>query len=173
MTVTTGHESAPSNQRLTMTAARSARTFGSLQEFSAAKGEILGHSNWHAVTQDMINAFAGVTGDDQWIHVDIERAASGPFGATIVHGYLTVSLLPVLMTEAFRVENLAMGVNYGMNRLRFPAPVPAGSKIRLEATLTDIRPTPLGSLASIRLRVEIEGQSKAACIADTLSLYVG
>jgi acyl dehydratase len=153
--------------------ADSRRTFGGLQEFIAAKGETLGHSDWHEITQGQIDAFADVTGDHQWIHVDRERAARGPFGTTIAHGYLTVSLLPVLMTEAFRVENLTMGVNYGMDRLRFPAPVPSGSKIRAEATLTDIKQTPFGWLASIRVRIEIEGQKKAACIADTLSLYVG
>jgi acyl dehydratase len=151
----------------------SARTFANLAEFSAAQGEVLGYSDWHEVTQDAVNAFADVTGDRQWIHVDTERAASGPFGATIAHGYLTVALLPVLMTEAFRVDNLTMVINYGMNRLRFPAPVPTGSKIRVLATLTEIRHTPLGSLASIRLRVEIEGQKRAACVADALSLFVG
>jgi acyl dehydratase len=158
---------------MTSTEVGSRRTFGSLQEFTAAKGETLGHSDWHEITQDQIDAFADVTGDHQWIHVDREQAARGPFGTTIAHGYLTVSLLPVLMTEAFRVENLTMGVNYGMDRLRFPAPVPSGSRIRAEATLTEIKQTPFGWLASIRVRIEIEGQKKAACIADTLSLYVG
>jgi acyl dehydratase len=152
--------------------AGSRRTFGSLQELTEAKGEILGRSDWHEITQDQVTAFADVTGDHQWIHVDLERAAAGPFGTAIAHGYLTVSLLPVLMSEAFRVENLTMGINYGMNRLRFPAPVPVGSKIRAEATLTDIKQVRLGWLASIRMRIEIEGQQKAACVADTLSLYV-
>lgn len=149
------------------------RTFGSLEEFIAAKGEVLGYSDWHEITQDTINAFAEVTGDHQWIHVDTERAASGPYGSTIAHGYLTVSLLPILMTEAFRIENLTMGINYGMDRLRFPSPVLTGSKIRAQATLTDIKQTPLGSLASVRMRVEVEGQKRAVCVADTLSLYVG
>jgi acyl dehydratase len=149
------------------------RTFGSLEEFITAKGEVLGRSGWHQISQDKVNAFADVTGDHQWIHVDTERAASGPFGGTIAHGYLTVALLPILMTEAFRIENLTMGINYGMDRLRFPSPVLTGSRIRAEATLRDIKPTPLGSLASVRMRVEVEGQKRAACIADTLSLYVG
>jgi acyl dehydratase len=147
------------------------RTFGSLQEFAAAKGEMLGYSDWHEITQDLLDAFADVTGDRQWIHVDRERAASGPFGTTIAHGYLTVSLLPVLMAEVFQIENLTMAINCGMDRLRFPVPVPSGSKIRAEATLRDIRQTPLGWLASIRVRILLEGQTKAACIADTLSLY--
>jgi acyl dehydratase len=149
------------------------RTFASLDEFVAAKGENLGHSEWHEITQEQVNAFADATDDHQWIHVDAERAAAGPFGTTIAHGYLTVSLLPVFMTEIFEVENLTMGINYGLDRVRFPAPVPVGSKIRAAATLTDIKQTHLGSLAHVRIKVEVEGQSKAACVADTLSLYVG
>jgi acyl dehydratase len=148
------------------------RTFASLDEFVAAKGESLGFSDWHKITQEQVNAFADATGDYQWIHVDVERAASGPFGTTIAHGYLTVSLLPVMMTETYTIENLAMGINYGLDRVRFPAAVPTGSQIRSEATLTDVKQTHLGSLASIRMRVEIEGQTKAACVADTLSLFV-
>jgi acyl dehydratase len=149
------------------------RTFASLAEFVEAKGESLGFSDWHKNTQDQVNAFADATGDHQWIHVDVERAASGPFGGTIAHGYLTVSLLPVLSMEIFRVENLTMGINYGLDRVRFPSPVLTGSSIRAEATLTDVKQTHLGSLASIRMRIEIDGQAKAACIADTLSLFVG
>jgi acyl dehydratase len=148
------------------------RTFASLDEFVAAKGETLGRSAWHEITQEQVNAFADATGDHQWIHVDAERAAAGPFGTTIAHGYLTVSLLPVLTIEIFRIENLTMGINYGLDRVRFPAPVPVGSKIRAEATLTDVRQTHLGSLAHIRMTIEIEGQPRAACIADTLSLFV-
>jgi acyl dehydratase len=149
------------------------RTFASLDEFVAAKGESLGFSDWHKITQEQVNAFADATGDHQWIHVDLERAASGPFGGTIAHGYLTVSLLPVLSTEIFSIENLTMGINYGLDRLRFPSPVLTGSSIRAEATLTEVKQTHLGSLASIRMRVEVDGQEKAACIADTLSLFVG
>jgi acyl dehydratase len=149
------------------------RTFANLAEFVAAKGDSLGFSEWHKITQEQVNAFADATGDHQWIHVDVERAASGPFGGTIAHGYLTVSLLPVLSMEIFRVENLTMGINYGLDRVRFPSPVLSGSSIRAEATLTDVRQTHLGSLASIRMRVEIDGQDKAACVADTLSLFVG
>jgi acyl dehydratase len=149
------------------------RTFASLAEFVAAKGESLGFSEWHKITQEQVNAFADATGDHQWIHVDVERAASGPFGGTIAHGYLTVSLLPILSVEIFRIENLTMGINYGLDRVRFPSPVLTGSSIRAEATLTEVKQTHLGSLASIRMRVEIEGQEKAACVADTLSLFVG
>ncbi len=149
------------------------RTFASLEEFVATKGESLGFSDWHKITQEQVNAFADATGDHQWIHVNLERAASGPFGGTIAHGYLTVSLLPVLSMEIFRIEGLTMGINYGLDRVRFPSPVLTGSSIRAEATLTDVKQTHLGSLASIRMRIEIEGQDKAACVADTLSLFVG
>ena len=149
------------------------RTFANLEEFVAAKGESLGFSDWHKITQEQVNAFADATGDHQWIHIDTERAASGPFGGTIAHGYLTVSLLPILSMEIFRVENLTMGINYGLDRVRFPSPVLTGSSIRAEATLTEVKQTHLGSLASIRMRIEIEGQEKAACVADTLSLFVG
>ncbi len=149
------------------------RTFASLTEFVAAKGESLGFSEWHKITQEQVNAFADATGDHQWIHVDLDRAASGPFGGTIAHGYLTVSLLPILSMEIFRIEHLTMGINYGLDRVRFPSPVLTGSSIRAEATLTEVKQTHLGSLASIRMRVGIEGQEKAACVADTLSLFVG
>ena len=148
------------------------RTFASLDEFVAAKGESLGFSEWHKITQEQVNAFADATGDHQWIHVDLERAASGPFGGTIAHGYLTVSLLPILSMEIFRIEKLTMGINYGLDRVRFPSPVLTGSSIRAEATLTDVKETQLGSLAHIRMRIEVEGQQKAACVADTLSLFV-
>lgn len=149
------------------------RAFASLEEFVAAKGESLGFSDWHTITQEQVNAFADATGDHQWIHVDTERAAAGPFGGTIAHGYLTLSLLPVLQMEIFTIKGLTMGINYGLDRVRFPSPVPVGSAVRAEATLTEVKQTPLGSLASIRLRIEVEGQQKAACIADTLGLYVG
>jgi acyl dehydratase len=148
------------------------RIFASLDQFVAASGETLGYSDWHKITQDQVDAFADVTGDHQWIHVDAARAANGPFGTTIAHGYLTVALLPVMMMEIYRIENLVMGINCGLDRVRFPAQVPTGSAIRGHATLTEVRQTHLGSLAHIRIRVEIEGQSKAACIADTLSLFV-
>jgi acyl dehydratase len=148
------------------------RTFANLDDFVAAKGENLGQSAWHEITQEQVNAFADATGDHQWIQVDLDRAAARPFGTTIAHGYLTVSMLPIFMTEIFQIEKLTMGINYGLDRVRFPSPVPVGSKIRADATLTDVKQTHLGSLAHIRIKVEIEGQSKSACVADTLSLFV-
>jgi acyl dehydratase len=144
------------------------RSFSSLEEFAAAKGEHLGYSDWHGVTQAQVSAFAGATGDHQWIHVDPERAAAGPFGTTIAHGYLTLAMLPVLMAEIYRIDNLTMAVNYGLDRVRLPSPVPTGSRIRAGATLSDVRNTPLGQLASARVTVEVEGQKRAACVADTL-----
>jgi acyl dehydratase len=149
------------------------RVFGSLTEFTAAKGEHLGYSDWHEITQAQVNLFADATEDHQWIHIDRERAAAGPFGTTIAHGYLTLSMLPVLIGEIFRIENLTMAVNYGLDRVRFPAPVPTGSRIRAGATLREVRPASLGQLTYSRVIVEVDGQDKAACIADTVSLLVG
>ena len=149
------------------------RTFASLEDFVAAKGESLGFSDWHKITQEQVSAFADATGDHQWIHIDTERAASGPFGGTIAHGYLTVSLLPVLSVEIFRILGLTMGINYGLDRVRFPAPVPVGARIRAGATLRDVKETSLGQLCYSRVTVEVEGQSKAACVADTVTLLVG
>jgi acyl dehydratase len=149
------------------------RIFGSLAEFIAAKGEDLGFSEWHEITQEQVNAFADATGDHQWIHVDVERAKAGPFGTTIAHGYLTLSMLPVLGSEIYHIENITMAVNYGLDRLRFPSPVPVGSRIRASATLSEVRETSLGQLTTSRMRVEVEGQAKAACVADSLTLWVG
>jgi acyl dehydratase len=104
--------------------------------------------------------------------VDPERAAAGPFGTTIAHGYLTLAMLPVLMAEIYRIDNLTMAVNCGLDRVRFPSPVPTGSRIRGGATPGDVRNTPLGQLASARVTVEVEGQKRAACVADTLTLHV-
>lgn len=146
------------------------RTFASLEEFVAAKGESLGFSEWHTITQEQVNAFADATGDHQWIHVDIERAASGPFGGTIAHGYLTVSLLPVLSSEIFRVQNLTMGINYGLDRVRFPTPVPAGSRLRARATLISLDKVGESAVQIVnRVTVEVEGSAKPACVADMVS----
>jgi acyl dehydratase len=148
------------------------RTFTSLADFAAAAGEHLGDSDWHEVTQAQVSAFADATGDHQWIHVDPQRAASGPFGKTIAHGYLTLAMLPVLVSEIYRIENLTMAVNYGLDRLRFPSPVPTGSRIRAGATLREVKETSLGLLAYSRVTVQVEGHEKAACVADTVTLFV-
>ncbi len=134
-------------------------------------GEHLGYSDWHEVTQDQVNLFADATGDHQWIHVEIERAKAGPFGGTIAHGYLTLSLAPSLLDEVLQVKGVTMGVNYGINRLRFPAPVPVGSKVRAGATLADVQEVAGGVQATLAVTFEIEGGTKPVCVADLLFRY--
>ncbi|MEV5573375.1 MaoC family dehydratase [Spirillospora sp. NPDC052269] len=149
------------------------RRFASVDEFTAAKGEHLGHSPWRTVEQKQIDLFAEATDDRQWIHVDPERAAAeGPFGSTIAHGFLTLSLVSALVPEIFQIEGLSMAVNVGLNRVRFPAPVRVGSKICGGAELVDIKNSPAGRLATIKVTVEVEGERRAACVAETLSLFV-
>lgn len=142
--------------------------FASLDDFKAAVGTELGTSNWHTVTQEQINLFAEATGDHQWIHVDPEKAKAGPFGSTIAHGYLTLSLLPVLSAETYEIDGLTMGLNYGANKVRFPAPVPVDSRIRATAKLLDITEIAIGSQATIQFTVEREGGDKPVCIAEVI-----
>ena len=149
------------------------RTFSGVAELEAAVGTHLGHGGWHEVTQDRIDAFADATGDHQWIHVDPERAASGPFGTTIAHGFLTLSLIPVLVADVYRVDGLSLGVNYGADRVRFPAPVPVGSRVRAGVELVRLSPSGMGVQALTRVTVELEGSERPACVADMLSLLVG
>ncbi|MEV7597949.1 MaoC family dehydratase [Kitasatospora sp. NPDC089797] len=148
------------------------RSFATLAEFTEATGEHLGYSEWLEVTQDSVDRFAGATGDLQWIHVDPERAATGPFGATIVHGYMTLGLLPAMMRAIFEIEDVTMGVNFGLDKVRFPHPVKVGTRVRGGARVTSVRETPMGHLAAVRMTVEIEGEPRAACVADTLSLFL-
>jgi acyl dehydratase len=119
-----------------------------------------------------VNQFADATGDHQWIHVDVDKAAKGPFGAPVAHGYLTLSLIPMLMKDIYTVENLSMGVNYGSNKVRFPSPVPVGSRVRAGAELVDVLDVPQGKQAIVRVTVEIEGKDKPACVAETVVLLV-
>ncbi|MGH3457257.1 MaoC family dehydratase [Aeromicrobium sp.] len=144
------------------------RTFENLDAFRAAAGEELGTSDWITVTQQQINLFADATGDHQWIHVDPERAASGPFGGTIAHGYLTLSMLPVLAQSIYDVQGLTLGINYGANKVRFPDPVPVDSRIRATATLREVGDIPIGTQAVISFVIEREGAAKPACIADVV-----
>lgn len=148
------------------------RIFANLDEFTAAKGEQLGHGDWHTVTQEQIDRFADATGDHQWIHVDAERAANGPFGATIAHGYLTLSLIPALGKQIYRVDGITMGINYGLGKVRFPAVVPVGARIRAGAELVEITDRPQGTQAVLRYTVELEGSDKPACVAEAIVVYV-
>ena len=141
-----------------------------LEGIFAAKGSVLGSSEWVTVDQDRIDAFAGATGDHQWIHVDPERAAAGPFGTTIAHGYLTLSLLPMFMVAVYRVEGVRMAVNYGLNKVRFVTPVPVGSRLRGTTELLDAQPLDDTSAQLLfRVTVEIEGVERPACVAETVS----
>ena len=146
--------------------------FNGLDEFEKAVGTHLGYSDWHTITQEQIDLFAEATGDHQWIHVDPERAKSGPFGTTIAHGYLTLSIIPSLVWQIYTVENLSMGVNYGSNKVRFPSPVPVGSRVRAGAELLALDKGPNGAQATVRVTVEREGGDKPACVAEVVSVLV-
>jgi acyl dehydratase len=148
-----------------------ATTFEDLDAVKSAVGTPLGYSDWHTVTQDQINRFADATGDHQWIHIDPERAAGGPFGTTIAHGYLTLSLLPVLLAEVIDVQSVAMAVNYGLNRVRFPAPVPSGSPLRLGAALDAVEEFPGGLQVTLACVFEVEGAAKPSCVAEAVFRY--
>ncbi|MCH5644005.1 MaoC family dehydratase [Gordonia sp. ABSL49_1] len=149
-----------------------ARTFTSVEELTAAIGEDLGSGEWLEITQDRVNAFADATGDHQWIHVDPERAKSGPFGAPIAHGYLTLSLLPMLAGGIFTVEGPKLVINYGLNKVRFPNPVVVGSRIRANAVITSVDETPAGVNVVVKNVVEIEGADKPACVAENVRVLV-
>src|SRR5437588_4918556 len=148
------------------------KTIQGIEGFKAMAGQELGESDWHQVTQDQIDTFADATGDHQWIHVDTERAKAGPFGTTIAHGYLTLSLIPMLGAQIYTVQGLSMGINYGTNKVRFPKPVPVGSKVRASADLVDVSDVAQGKQAVVRYTIEIEGEDKPACVAETVVLLV-
>ncbi|MCW2272040.1 MaoC family dehydratase [Pseudomonas sp. JUb96] len=145
--------------------------FASAQALLDAQGMDLGCTEWLTISQERINLFAEATGDHQWIHVDPERAASGPFGTCIAHGYLTQALANLFLPQLMRVDNLAMGVNYGCDRVRFPAPVPVGSRVRGRAEV--LRSEAVGTAVQqvVRVSVEIEGQERPGCVVDTISRY--
>ncbi|TDC99381.1 MaoC family dehydratase [Saccharopolyspora terrae] len=149
------------------------RVFGSIAEFSAAAGEELGSSEWLVVDQERINTFADATGDHQWIHVDVEKAAKGPFGGTIAHGLLTLALLPTFLHQIYRVDNVSMAINYGMNKVRLPAPVPAGAKLRGTTKLLEVTPIEGAVQAVLSTTIEIEGGAKPACVVESIVRYVG
>ncbi|WP_194827430.1 MaoC family dehydratase [Nocardia sp. XZ_19_231] len=148
------------------------RTFHGIDELTEAVGTHLGYSEWHTVAQPQIDTFADATGDHQWIHVDPAKAADGPFGTTIAHGYLTLSLVPDLVGKVYRIEGVRMGVNYGANKLRFPAPVPVDSKVRAGVELLSVKPGGGGHLVTAQVTVERAGGDKPVCVVETVSLVV-
>jgi acyl dehydratase len=145
-----------------------------IEDVKAREGEELGVSSWIDVTQDDINAFADATGDHQWIHVDVERAKQTPFGGTIAHGYYTLSLVPRFSEELFTITGVAFAMNYGLNKVRFPAPVPIGSKLRMRAALSNVEEVPGGVQITTTCTFEIEGGQKPVCVAETVArIYAG
>ncbi|HEX3519465.1 MAG TPA: MaoC family dehydratase [Solirubrobacteraceae bacterium] len=149
-------------------------TLTGLDDVKAYAGRELGVSDWQDVTQEKIDKFAEVTGDDQWIHVDPERAKDSPFGGTIAHGYYTLSLAPRFSYDMFKFEGFAFGVNYGLNRVRFPAPMPVGGRVRMRAKLLSVEDIPGGAQIATELTFEREGGEKPVCVAEALSrVYVG
>jgi acyl dehydratase len=153
------------------------RTFTSFDELTAAVGENLGTSDWLVIEQERVDRFAEATGDHQWIHVDVERAASGPFGGTIAHGYLTLSLVPFLGAQVFALETPGAKLNYGVNKVRFPAPVLVGSRVRDTVSVKEVTDLPSGKQLVLGHVVEIEGpdgriQDKPACVAETVVLLL-
>jgi acyl dehydratase len=148
------------------------RVFRDITALEQAVGTHIGYGDWYAVTQAQINTFADATGDHQWIHVDPERAAGGPFGATIAHGFWSLSLMPKLAAEIYRVDGLALELNYGVNKVRFPAPVLVGSRLRAGIELLSVDRRDTGTQVASRLTIEIANAPKPACVAETLALLV-
>ena len=147
------------------------RTIEGIDGLKALVGEHLGYSSYIEITQERVNTFADATGDHQWIHVDVERANAGPFGGPIAHGYLTLSLGPSLSPEIFTVTGISMGVNYGAGKVRFPAPVPVGSKLRLGATLKSVDDVAGGAQITMEFVYEVEGATKPSCVAEVIFRY--
>ena len=149
-------------------------TINGIDELKSRIGDELGVSDWHEVTQDKIDAFAEVTGDDQWIHIDPERAKETPFGGTIAHGYYTLSLAPRFSYDLFKLEGIAFGLNYGLGKVRFPAPMPVGGRVRMRMELQDVEDIPGGAQITMKLTFERDGGDKPVCVAESLSrVYSG
>jgi acyl dehydratase len=142
-----------------------------LADLPGMVGKHLGHGDWQTIDQEKINQFAEATGDHQWIHVDVERAKEGPFGTTIGHGYLTLSLVPIFVFELLKVDGAKLVVNYGLNKARFPAPVPAGSRVRMGSEVAAVEPVNGGLQVTLNCTFEIEGQLKPACVAEIVFRY--
>ncbi len=148
------------------------KEFASPQALLDAVGTDLGTTDWITITQDQINQFAAATLDNQWIHVDTERAKAGPFGAPIAHGYLTMSLAAYFGGQLIRVSGISMGINYGADKVRFPAPVPVGSKLRGRGEILDAKEVPGGVQTTVRITIEREGGDKPAAVVDAISRYL-
>jgi acyl dehydratase len=148
------------------------RVLDDLAALPGLTGELLGTSDWLEIDQERVDRFADATGDHQWIHVDVERAAAGPFGGTIAHGYLTLSLLPYLGAQVFSLETPGAKLNYGVNKVRFPSPLRVGSRIRSHVTMGEVTDLPAGTQLTLRHTIEIEGQAKPACVAETVVLLL-
>jgi acyl dehydratase len=146
-------------------------TIDGISGLKAKVGEHLGYSEWHEITQEQVNTFADATWDHQWIHVDVERANAGPFGGPIAHGYLTLSLAASLAPEICIVSGISMAINYGLDKVRFPSPVPVGSKIRAGGEMVSVDEIAGGAQVSMRLTFEIEGGTKPVCVAEILFRY--
>ena len=144
------------------------RSFDHITDLQPLVGQHIGDSEWITVDQERVNLFAKATGDAQWIHVDPVRAAAGPFGGPIAHGFLTLSLLPEMFASAFEVRDARMGVNYGLNRVRFPAPVPVGSRLRGKFVLTAYEPLEGGAQMTVEVTMEREGSAKPVCVAESI-----
>jgi acyl dehydratase len=143
-----------------------------LDELKAQAGADLGRTGWREVTQERVNTFADATGDHQWIHVDPQRAAAGPFGGTIAHGYLTLSMVIPLFGELLEVRGVSMAINYGLNKVRFPTPVPVGSRIRLAAALGAVEDAGVNAVQVVAdFTIEVEGEAKPACVAQAIYRY--
>ncbi|HPK33631.1 MaoC family dehydratase [Ottowia sp.] len=147
------------------------RTFDTLADLAACAGQEITLTDWHTVTQDAIDKFADATGDHQWIHVDPERAKAGPFGTTIAHGYLTLSLLAGFFDRSIKVRDVRMGINYGSNKVRFMSPVPVNSRLRVRIELLGTTPIDGGLQLAWRSTIEREGSDKPACVAESLARY--
>ena len=148
------------------------RTFTTFEEIEAAAGQEIGTTEWVEITQERVNTFADATGDHQWIHVDVEKAKDGPFGGTIAHGYLTLSLVPWLGSQVFDLATPGAKLNYGVNKVRFPNPLRVGSKVRAKVSVKEVIDIPAGKQLTLGYVVEIEGQDKPACVAETVVLLL-
>ena len=144
------------------------RTINGIEEFKTLVGEHIGYTDWVQITQERVNAFAEATGDHQWIHVDVEKAKSGPFGGPIAHGYLTLSLGPALYPQVVHIAGFSMGVNYGANKIRFPSPVPVGARVRLGVKLLQVDDIPGGIQTTLEFTFECDGASKPSCVAEII-----